>query len=302
MGDSFMKYNRIGQSDLLASQIGLGCMSLSTNKEHASRIIDEAVDLGINYFDTADLYDAGLNEQIVGEALKQKRQQMIIATKVGNKRIEGQDGWVWDASKTYIIEAVKKSLLRLQTDYIDLYQLHGGMIEDHIDETIEAFEQLKQEGVIREYGISSIRPNVIREYVQKSSIISVMNQYSIIDRRAEETILPLLEQHQISVIARGPLANGALATNREPVKPILDYSVEDIKVLRGKLSQLTPDLTSLALRYSVHHPVVAVAVPGASSVEQLRQNVNAINLPPLEQDELDFIKSVSLANKYTQHL
>lgn len=106
-----------------------------------------------------------------------------------------------DPSKAYIKEAVKHSLRRLQTDYIDVYQLHGGTIDDPIDETIEAFEELQQEGVIRYYGISSMRPNVIREYVKRSRIVSVMMPYSLLDRRAEEWF-PLLKQHHISVIAR----------------------------------------------------------------------------------------------------
>lgn len=296
-----MKYNQIGQSQLKASQIGLGCMSLGTDKKLAIHIIDQAVDLGINYFDTADLYDSGLNEQFVGEALKAKRKDMIIATKVGNKRIAGEQGWVWDASYAYIMEAVKNSLLRLGTDYIDLYQLHGGTIEDHIDETIAAFEQLKQEGIIREYGISSIRPNVIREYVNRSSIISVMNQYSIIDRRAEEEVLPLLAEHGISLIARGPLASGALATGRQPQKSILDYSLEEINRLREKLEQLSPELTELAIRFSLHHPAVAVAVAGASTVDQLEMNVKAAYLPPLSAEELAYINNVSKANVYLQH-
>ena len=124
---------------------------------------------------------------------------------------QDQTGWSWDPSKSYIKEAVKQSLKRLGTDYIDLYQLHGGTIEDPIDETIEAFEELKAEGYIRYYGISSIRPNVIREYVKKSNIVSVMMQYSILDRRPEEEALPLLHEHGISVVTRGPLAKGLLS-------------------------------------------------------------------------------------------
>jgi len=296
-----MRLNRIGKSTLMASEIGLGCMSLGTDEAQAHRIIDEAIDLGVNYFDTADLYDAGLNEQFLGKALKPKRQSLIVATKVGNRIIPGQEGWIWDASKAYIIDAVKQSLRRLDTDYIDLYQLHGGMLEDNIDETIDAFEQLKQEGVIREYGISSIRPNVIREYVKRSNMISVMNQYSIVDRRAEEEVLPLLQQHQISVIARGPLASGALATNREPNKPVLDYSIADLIELRTKLKALSPSLTQLAIRYSLQHPAVAVVVPGASSIAQLKSNVEAAMLPPLTDEEISYIKQISKANVYTVH-
>lgn len=296
--------NRLGSSELMVSEIGLGCMSLGTEASKAIGLIHEALDRGVNFLDTADLYDDGTNEEIVGKAIKGRRDRVILATKVGNRRIPGQDGWVWDASKAYILSAVKDSLRRLGTDYIDLYQLHGGTIEDPIDNTIEAFEQLKQEGVIREYGISSIRPNVIREYVSRSSIVSVMNQYSIVDRRGEEAVFPLLQEHQISVIARGPLAGGALAANREPAKGVLDYELDELRDLRRKLQELeTPErtLTQLAIRYSLAHPAIAVVIPGASSREQLLQNLAAADVPELSAEEIELIRSLSKANQYTLH-
>lgn len=299
-----MKMNRLGNSELIVSEIGLGCMSLGTEESKAIGLIHEALDRGVNFLDTADLYDAGTNEEIVGKAIKGRRDRVILATKVGNRRIPGQDGWFWDASKSYILSAVKDSLRRLGTDYIDLYQLHGGTIEDPIDDTIEAFEQLKREGVIREYGISSIRPNVIREYVSRSSIVSVMNQYSIVDRRGEEEVFPLLQEHQISVIARGPLASGALAANREPAKGVLDYELDELRELRRKLQDLeTPErnLTQLAIRYSLAHPAVAVVIPGASSREQLLQNLAAAEVPELSTKEVELIRSLSKANQYTLH-
>lgn len=296
-----MKKNALGRSELIVSELGLGCMSLGTEEQQAIRIIDEALDAGVNFLDTADLYDGGRNEEIVGKALRGKRDKVILATKVGNRRIEGQEGWVWDASKSYILSAVKRSLQRLGTDYIDLYQLHGGTIEDRIDETIEAFEQLKQEGVIREYGISSIRPNVIREYAARSSIVSVMNQYSIVDRRAEEEVLDLLHQQQISVIARGPLASGALASQRQPQKAVLDYELPALIELREQLEQISPNLTQLAIRYSLSHPAVAVAIPGARTSEQLQQNLAAAQLPPLTAEQIAAIRQVSRANRYTAH-
>ncbi|GIP19240.1 putative oxidoreductase YqkF [Paenibacillus montaniterrae] len=296
-----MKKNALGRSELIVSEIGLGCMSLGTEEQQAIRIIDEALDAGVNFLDTADLYDGGRNEEIVGKALRGKRDKVILATKVGNRRIEGQEGWVWDASKSYILSAVKRSLQRLGTDYIDLYQLHGGTIEDRIDETIEAFEQLKQEGVIREYGISSIRPNVIREYAARSSIVSVMNQYSIVDRRAEEEVLDLLHQQQISVIARGPLASGALASQRQPQKAVLDYELPALIELREQLEHISPNLTQLAIRYSLSHPAVAVAIPGARTSEQLQQNLAAAQLPPLTDEQIGAIRQVSRANRYTAH-
>lgn len=119
-------------------------MSLSTDKEQAASIVDMALDAGINYFDTADLYDFGVNEAIIGETLGKRRQDIILATKVGNRWTEGVDGWHWDASPSYIKEAVHASLQRLGTDYIDVYQLHGGTIEDDWDGIVHTFEDLKK--------------------------------------------------------------------------------------------------------------------------------------------------------------
>ncbi|MDQ3289799.1 MAG: aldo/keto reductase, partial [Bacteroidota bacterium] len=174
-----MQYKVLGKSDLQVSTISFGCMSLSPNNPAESiRLLKEAFANGITYFDTADLYDKGENEKIVGQAFRENRQQVIIATKVGNQWRPDGSGWDWNPRKDYILKAVEGSLQRLHTDYLDLYQLHGGTLDDPIDETIEAFELLKQQGKIRYYGISSIRPNVIREYVKRSNIVSVMMQYS----------------------------------------------------------------------------------------------------------------------------
>lgn len=301
-----MNKNRLGQSELYVSAMGLGCMSLGTGEAAAVSIIHEALDLGINFLDTADLYDEGRNEELVGTAIRHRRGDVILATKVGNRRVPGKEGWSWDPSKAYIKSAVHESLRRLQTDYIDLYQLHGGTLEDNIDETIEAFEELKQEGLIRYYGISSIRPNVIREYVQRSSIVSVMSQYSILDRRPEEDILPMLEQHGISLIARGPLARGILTENgrAKQKQDYLDYSVQELAGLHDQLTQQTSGsrtLTQAALHYPLAHSPVAAIIPGASSIEQLRLNAAAVESAPLSPQELETIRKASKANIYTAH-
>jgi len=301
---------KLGTSDLSVSQLGLGCMSFGLDEKHATAIIDQAIDHGINFLDTADLYDFGLNEEFVGKAIKGKRSKIILATKVGNHWENGQSGWHWDPSKNYIKTAVKDSLRRLQTDYIDLYQLHGGTIEDPIDETIEAFEELKKEGVIRYYGISSIRPNVIRKYVEKSSIVSGMMQYSILDRRPEEEMLSLLNDHEISVIARGPLARGLL-TNR-PIEMIsqtirdkgyLDHTFIELTRLLAKLKEIFPErkLTDIALQYVLHNQAIAVAVTGASKLEQLIENHHAIQANPLTDEEYKIIQNIVKAAQYQSH-
>ncbi|GAA0346801.1 aldo/keto reductase [Bacillus carboniphilus] len=301
---------KLGKTDLHVTQLGLGCMSLGTDAKKAEEIVNAALDEGINYFDTADLYDFGENEKIVGQALKKVRDQVVIATKVGNRWNENRDGWSWDPSKAYIKEQVKNSLQRLQTDYIDLYQLHGGTIDDPIDETIEAFEELKQEGYIRYYGISSIRPNVIREYARKSAIVSVMMQYSILDRRPEE-IMPLLAENEIKIVARGPVAKGLLTdqwvskiSDKVKEEGYLDYTYEELKELLGALQQNLSNhrsMTSIALSYVLSNPNVGVVVPGASSVEQLRNNVKAVREPSLSKEEIQYIRKISKMNVYSQH-
>ncbi|MEN2451122.1 aldo/keto reductase, partial [Bacillus sp. JR_15] len=263
----------------------------------------------INYLDTADLYDFGRNEEIVGEAIKSRRQDVILATKAGNRWEEGKPGWFWDPRKAYIKEAVKRSLKRLQTDYIDLYQLHGGTIEDNIDETIEAFEELKQEGVIRHYGISSIRPNVLKEYVKKSNIVTVMMQYSLLDRRPEEW-LSLLEEHGISVIARGPLAKGILTE-----KPLSDanasikksgylsYSYDELIKTKADIEKAAPDLsaTETALKYILAQPAVGAVIPGASKLSQLRENVESVGGRSLTEQEIKALRFYTKRDVYTAH-
>lgn len=302
-----MKKRQVGKSDLYVSELGLGCMSLGTEPKKAQEIIEAALEEGMNYFDTADLYDFGENERIIGQVLKPVRDKVILATKVGNRWNENKDGWSWDPSKPYIKEAVKNSLTRLGTDYIDLYQLHGGTMEDPIDETIEAFEELKAEGIIRYYGISSIRPNVIREYAEKSSIVSVMMQYSMLDRRPEEEALPLLQDHNISAVTRGPLAKGLLSNkmlDKASEKGFLDYSYEELCTTLPQLKEKLADsrtMTEIALQFNLAQPAVSSVVAGASKVEQIRENAKAVRANPLSKAELSLIQSITKANQYEQH-
>lgn len=302
-----LKKRKLGSSELSVTELGLGCMSIGTEEKKAREIIETALEEGINYFDTADLYDFGENEKTVGAALKDVREKVIIATKVGNRWQPDKSGWSWDPSKLYIKEAVKQSIKRLGTDYIDLYQLHGGTIEDRIDETIEAFEELKSEGYIHYYGISSIRPNVIREYVKKSHIVSVMMQYSILDRRPEEEALPYLHEHGISVVTRGPLAKGLLSDKMlEKVSPkgYQDYSQEELlEVLPILKDRLAPrrSFTEIALQYNLAHSGVATVVTGASSPEQVRNNARAVRSQPLTKEEVTLIKEISKAGIYKEH-
>lgn len=305
-----MKKNQLGKSDLYISELTLGCMSLSTDINQASNIINQALDTSINHLDTADLYDFGENEEIVGEALKGKREQVILTTKVGNHFDKDKKDWFWDPSKEHIKEGVKDSLRRLKTDYIDFYMLHGGTIDDPIDESIEAFDELKKEGLIRAYGISSIRPNVIREYVKHSDIDGVMMQYSVLDRRPEEEILDLLHKNNISVLARGSLAKGMLSNNAEEQierkghDGFLDYSYEELKAIHRNITEKMSEetsLNSLSLKYVLKHPAVASAVFGASSISQVAENTNFDYSKTLTDETYEALQRITKAIEYKKH-
>ncbi len=300
-----MKYKQLGQSDVQVSEIGYGCMSLGQDHTENIKLLHRALELGATFFDTADLYDKGFNEESVGRAFKEMREQVVIASKVGNRWREDGTGWDWDASPTYIRQAIEASLKRLQTDYLDLYQLHGGTLDDDIDGVIEAFEDLKAQGLIRAYGISSIRPNVIREWLKKSNMASVMMQYSLLDRRPEESVLDLLHQNGVSVIVRGPVAKGILsASGKAKVENgFLDHSPEVLENAREALQKLvTPErsMAQLALRYALSHPVVATVIPGASSLKQLEENVGAAEVM-LTKGELETLRDLDTATYYAQH-
>jgi aryl-alcohol dehydrogenase-like predicted oxidoreductase len=297
-----MHYQQLGPSDLKISKISFGCMSLKPDTPMKEEILREAFQAGINYFDTADLYDKGLNEEMVGRVFKDKRKEVILATKVGNQWRADGSGWDWNPRKDYILDCVEQSLKRLQTDYIDLYQLHGGTLQDPIDETIEAFELLVQQGKIRYYGISSIRPNVIREWVSRSTIISVMTQYSLLDRRPEETTLSLLQQKGIGVLTRGSLAQGLLVD--KPAKDYLNYSAEEVQraaLAIQSLSSKDRSPAATAIGYVLQNPAVTSAVTGIRTKEQLKEALEAVQAPPLSENERQVLQRSIPPNLYTDH-
>jgi aryl-alcohol dehydrogenase-like predicted oxidoreductase len=297
-----MEYIQLGKSAMRISRIAFGCMSLGDDHAESERILHRAIELGINFFDTADLYAKGMNEAMVGKALKPYRQNVYIASKVGNQWRADGSGWDWNPRKEYILEQVEGSLQRLQVDHIDLYQLHGGTIDDPIDETIEAFELLKQQGKISHYGISSIRPNVIREYVKRSNIVSVMMQYSLLDRRPEETCLQLLQENNIGVLARGAVAQGLLIN--KPAKAYLNYSLQEVEQAAAAVKAASGNernAAQTALRYVLQHPAVAAAVAGIRTMQQLEEAVAAMHSPAITDTELKQLQAAVKANRYEQH-
>lgn len=296
-----LEKRQLGKSDITISEVGLGCMSLPTDHKEADKIIKTALEHGITYYDTADLYDQGENEKILGGLLKSHRQEVIIASKVGNRMNENGEGWHWDASKEWIQTAVHASLKRLQTDYIDVYQLHGGTMEDNVDEVIDTMESLKKEGLIRAYGISSIRPNVIDRFLKKSTAVSVMMQYSLLDRRPEEW-LHLLDSNEATLLSRGSLAKGMLTEAEGLIRAkkagdYLSYTNKELLDTIGELKSLDASLTSIALHYVLQS---GAAIVGASSSEQLMETIEAYQTK-ISNDLLSQASKITKKSTYTEH-
>jgi aryl-alcohol dehydrogenase-like predicted oxidoreductase len=277
-------------------------MSLKPGQPENENILRAALEKGINYFDTADLYDKGANEITVGNAFKGMRDKVILATKVGNQWRPDGSGWDWNPSKVHILESVDKSLKRLQTDYIDLYQLHGGTVDDPFNETLEAFEQLVKQGKVRFYGISSIRPNVIRNWIEKSSIISVMMQYSMLDQRPEESIIPLLQEKEIGLLVRGAIAQGLLV-DKQPVS-YLEHTEDEVMQAKNAVHQASGTLRSpaqTALRFVSNNPAVTSVIAGIRTMEQLNENIDVLNSPELTIKEMELLRKSAEKRFYTQH-
>lgn len=297
-----MKYRKLPKTDLSVSEISFGGMSLGTDHTENGSIIHHAFDSGINYFDTADIYKNGFNEETMGRALKPIRKQVILATKVGNVPNDEERNWVWNPTKKYILEAADRSLQRLGTDYIDLYQLHGGMITDNWEESVEAFEILKGQGKILHYGISSIRPNVIRRAAAESGVVSNMMQYSLLDRRAEESSLTVLADNQIGIMVRGVLSKGYLAGKE--LSNYLNWGIEEVELLRDKMDSFSIEkisLSQLAIQWVLARSEVTTVVAGVRNRSQLEDVLLTCEAPRLTEEQVSELGAVLGPNLYTSH-
>ncbi len=287
-------------SNLQISKIGLGCMSLPDNFQESEKILKSAVSIGIKFLDTADLYQNGWNEEMLGKAIKDQRKEVVLATKVGNQMRADGSCWDWNPKKEYILQAVEKSLKRLQTDYIDLYQLHGGTIDDPWDETLEAFEILKSQGKIRAFGISSIRPNVIRKVLADSQPATIMMQYSPLDRRPEEEAFPLIESTQTKVLVRGSFVKGMLIN--KPAGEYLDLSAQKVEEIKKEIASYGILSEAFLIRFGLSQKAVGSLIIGASSVTQVEKMVEGFEISKaISDDVISEFRQKFTPNYYQQH-
>lgn len=214
-----MEYRMLGRTGVMVSPLCLGAMNFGgpTGEEESIRIIHRALDAGINFIDTANVYNAGMSEMIVGKALKEsgRRDSVVLATKVYGKMGEGPNES--GVSRLHILKACEDSLRRLQTDHIDLYQLHRPGLNVPVDETLRAFDDLVRSGKVRYIGCSTHPAWMVMEALAVSEkyglarYISEQPPYNLLDRRIENELVPLAQKYGLALLPWSPLAGGILS-------------------------------------------------------------------------------------------
>ncbi|MFN3421329.1 MAG: aldo/keto reductase [Armatimonadota bacterium] len=292
-----MQYRVLGKTGWQVSVIGLGTWNIGgqwgeVDDRTALATIWRAYECGVNFFDTADAYGEppGRSEELLGKALQGVRQEVFIATKVGNwARRHGHP--LPYTSPLHIIACCHASLYRLRTDYIDLYQCHiGNPTDAEIEVFIEALERLKEQGKIRAYGISTNSLDALQRFNEHGTCSTCQLDYSILNRAPEKDLLPYCQEQNIGVIVRGPLAMGILSGKFTPdtvftddVRRSWNEGERRERFLRRlqvveKLRFLERDgrtMAQAALQFVLSHPAVSCAIPGAKSPQQAEANAGA---------------------------
>ncbi len=293
-----MRYRRLGSSGLKVSAVGLGGNNFGrvTDPQTSERIIHRALDLGVNFFDTADVYGRGVSEEHVGRALAKRRAEAVVATKVGWAMGDGPNDT--GASRKHVIDGVHASLRRLNMDHVDLLQIHVWDGATSIDETMEALDDLVRQGKVRYVGSSNFKAWQLVWSLWSSarrgwaSMISEQPQYSLLNRGIEHDLMPACRAFGVGIIPYFPLAGGMLTgkykegeafppgTRLEQVERSRDMfaTPRNFAVVR-KLEAWARDhghpLTELAVAWLLTRPMVSTVITGVTKLEQVEANVKA---------------------------
>ena len=303
-----MQYTNLGNSGLYISRLCFGVMTFGgdvTTDADAQKMVDKAIDAGVNFFDTANIYTNGSSEKMLGKALQGKRDKHVIATKVYFTNDVKPHEALGSSRKGIILE-VEKSLKRLNTDYIDLYQLHAFDGYTPIEETLSTLNDLVHSGKVRYIGLSNFaawqiaKAQGVAERLGFEKFISSQNYYSLVGRDLEYEILPACKDLGLGILVWSPLAGGFLAgtaaENRRasfPMPPVDSrYGFEILDTVKeiAKKRDATPAQISTA--WLLHQNGISSVLTGASNIEQLKDNLKSVNIK-LNDDDLDILNKVS---------
>lgn len=314
-----MEYIKLGRSGLEVSRICLGCMGFGDkevwthkwvlDEKNSLPIIKRAIELGINFFDTANVYSLGRSEEILGKAIKNfaKRDEVVIATKVYFRMSEGPNGE--GLSRKHIMSQIDQSLKRLDADYIDLYIIHRWDYRTPIEETMEALHDLVKIGKVRYIGASAMfawqfqKALYIAEKHRWTRFISMQNHYNLIYREDERELIPLCKEEGIGLTPYSPLAAGRLARpwgettlryeTDEIAKRKYDSTAEVDKEIIDRVGEIAQNLnisrTQVALAWLLHKDPVVAPIVGVSKVEQLEDAVKAVSVK-LTPNEIKYLE------------
>ena len=307
-----MEYRSLGRTGVKVSVLCLGCMMFGgrTGPEESYAIIDRALDAGINFLDTANVYSRGRSEEVTGEALKRngQRARVVLATKVHGK-MDDNDRNAWGTSRRHIIEQCDASLRRLQTDTIDLYQLHRPRPDIAIDETLRALDDLIHAGKVRYIGTSTFAAWQIVEslWVSKelglNRFVCEQPPYNLLDRRIERELLPMAQTYGIATIPWSPLAGGLLTgkynRNQPPPPDTRFANIADNPILQRRYNDRLFDvveglqplaeakgcsLSQFALAWCAQQPGVTSPIIGPRTMDQLEDNLRALDVTITAED------------------
>lgn len=326
-----MKYNLLGNTGLFVSQFCLGGMTFGGNENagmwknigqlqqaEVDGLIKEAHDSGVNFIDTADIYSFGESERLIGQSIRNlgiRRKDIVIATKTGGPMSQRQNDR--GASRAHILASIEQSLKRLQTDYIDLYQIHINDSNTPLEETIDTLDSLVQRGLIRYFGLSNWRAgriakaNGISMARGKSRFDSLQAHYSIASRDIEREIIPLVREEKMGLLIWSPLAGGLLSGKFGPgtkdeknsrrshfdFPPVnKDRAWACIEEMRKVASVHRTSVAQIALAWILSETAVSSIIVGAKKVEQLKDNLKAgeIELSPAEHERLNAVSELPI--------